>query len=141
MADHKDRIRRFYEEVFEAADVDAADRYVAEDAVDHDSPPPGVEVSPGREGMKAVIGAYLEAFSSMRVDVHEQYQDGDTVISRLTFSGTHSGTFAGVPATGRQLTVEAIDIVRFDGDLIAEHWGQQDSAAMLAQLGLLPAPA
>jgi predicted ester cyclase len=74
----------------------------------------------------------------MTVEVNAQYEDGDTVVMRSTFHGTHSGTFAGLPATGKRVSVETIDITRFDGDRMVEHWGQMDGAALMGQLGLLP---
>ena len=104
----------------------------------HEQPPPGVTLKPGREGVKQLIEIYLEAFKPMTVQVHDQYQDGDTVVSRVSFTGTQVGDFAGLPATGKSFQVEAIDILRFEGDRMAEHWGQFDVVGMLTQLGALP---
>ena len=74
----------------------------------------------------------------MSVQVLDQYEDGDTIVTRATFSGTHSGTFAGIPATGKTFSVEGIDIIRFEGEKMAEHWGQFDVVGMLTQLGVIP---
>ncbi|MGZ4210016.1 MAG: ester cyclase [Actinomycetota bacterium] len=138
MADLKDLNRRFYKEVFENRNVDAIDELLAENAVEHEQPPPGVEMKPGREGVKEFIKAYLEAFGPFSVQIHEMYQDGDTVITRATFTATHKGTFGGIPATGKTASVQGIDIVRFEGDRMAEHWGQLDVVGMLTQLGVIP---
>ena len=138
MADLKDLNRRFYRDVFEKRNVDAIDDLLTEDVIEHEQPPPGVDMKPGREGVKQLCAAYLDGFNPLTVEVHEQYQDGDTVISRLTFHGTHSGTFAGMPATGKTISPDAIDIIRFEGDRMAEHWGQFDAVAMLTQLGAIP---
>jgi steroid delta-isomerase-like uncharacterized protein len=137
MADLKDLNRRFYKEVFENHDVDAVDRFIAEDVVEHEPPPPGVEMKPGREGVKEILRSYLGAFDPMTVEMHHQYQDGDTVIAHATFHGTHSGPFAGMPATGRQIDVEVIDIIRFKDDRMVEHWGQIDVVGMMTQLGAM----
>jgi steroid delta-isomerase-like uncharacterized protein len=138
MADLKDVTRRFYKEVFENRNLDAVNDLVTEDTIEHDQPPPGVTLKPGREGVKQLCKIYVDAFNPMSVQVHEQYRDGNTVINRLTYSGTHSGTLSGVPATGKQITTEAIDIVRFKGDRIAEHWGLFDAVGMLTQMGVIP---
>ena len=46
-----------------------------------------------------------------------------------------------MPATGKSIDVQAIDIVRFDGDRGArEHWGVFDAMAMMQQLGIVPGP-
>jgi len=138
MADIKDVNRRFYKEVFDNRNVDAIDELLVENTIEHEQAPPGITLKAGREGVKQLINVYLEAFKPMTVQVQDQYQDGDTVITRATFSGTHSGDFAGMPATGKSFQVEGIDIVRFEGDRMAEHWGQFDVVGMLTQLGAIP---
>lgn len=138
MADLKDQVRRFYKEVFENRNVDAIDELAAPNMIEHEQPPPGITLKPGREGVKQMTKAWLDAFSPLTVQVHDAYQDGDTVIMRVTFNGTHSGDFAGIPATGKSFHVDGIDIVRFEGDRAAEHWGQFDAAALLMQLGVIP---
>jgi len=138
MADHKDTVNRFYKEVFENGNLDVIDDLVTKDCIDHEQPPPGIVAKPGPEGLKEIAGAYATGFKPMSVQVHTQYEDGDTVITRATFSGTHSGTFAGMPATGKSFSVEGIDIIRFEGDRMAEHWGQFDVVGMLTQLGVIP---
>lgn len=138
MNDLKDLNRRFYKEVFENRDVDAVEHFVAENVVEHEAPPPGIQLKPGRMGVKQLLSAYLDAFNPLTVEVHNQYVDGDTLISRITFHGTHTGTFAGAPATGKRFSAEAIDIIRFEGGQMAEHWGQFDAVSMMDQLGLMP---
>jgi steroid delta-isomerase-like uncharacterized protein len=138
MSDRKDLVQRFYKEVFENGNVDAIDELVTENAVEHQDAPPGFQRKPGREGIKDECRLYIEAFRPMSVEVHEQYEDGDTVITRATFTGTHSGQFGPLPATGKTATVAAIDITRYEGDKAAEHWGMIDSVGLLTQLGVLP---
>jgi len=138
MAHHKDLVQRFYKEVFENRNIDAIDDLLTVDGVDHEQPPPGIQQRPGREYVKEVVKAYTEGFNPMSVQVLDQYEDGDTIVTRATFSGTHSGTFAGIPATGKTFSVEGIDIIRFEGEKMAEHWGQFDVVGMLTQLGVIP---
>lgn len=48
----------------------------------------------------------------------------------------------GMPASGRSINVQLIDIIRFGGDGLArEHWGILDQMAMMQQLGAIPGPA
>src|SRR5258708_34341338 len=101
MTDQKDVMRRFYKEVFENRDVDAIDNLLIENAIEHEQAPPGVTLRPGREGVKQLCKVYLDAFTPLTVTVHEQYQDGDTTISRVTFAGTTVGALAGMPASGK----------------------------------------
>jgi steroid delta-isomerase-like uncharacterized protein len=138
MADVKDQVLRFFKEVFDNRNIDAIDDLLTEDAIEHEQPPPGLVVKPGREGVKAIAKSYLDAFSPLTANVQNVYRDGDTVITRTVYTGTHTGTFAGIPATGKTFSVEGIDILRCEGDKLAEHWSQFDAVGMMTQLGLMP---
>jgi predicted ester cyclase len=66
---------------------------------------------------------------------------GDKVVARVRVTGTHEGEFMGMPATGKDVDVQAIDIVRFGDDGLArEHWGVFDVMGMMQQLGVVPGP-
>ncbi len=138
MSELKDQMNRFYKEVFENRNLDAIDDMVAPDFVEHETPPPGMELAPGLEGAKQMLGAYLAAFDPFTVQVHDQFEDGDTVITRATFTATHVGEFGGIPATNKQISMDLIDIVKFRDGKATDHWGQSDGIAMLDQMGVLP---
>jgi predicted ester cyclase len=138
MADLKDLNQRFNKEVFENGNLAAIDDLVAENVVEHQAPPPGFDVKPGREGVKQLIKLYLDAFSDWSVETHDLIQEGDKVVAHLTYTATHTGDFMGIPATKNRVPVEAIDITRYEGDKVAEHWGLIDSVAMLTGLGVMP---
>jgi len=86
-------------------------------------------------------------FKRQRADFHDLlYQDrGVSVGSRtsdsgsVVSSGTQTGEFMGLPASGKRVDVRLIDIMRFDHDgLVCEHWGVVDMLALLQQLGVVP---
>lgn len=134
----KARIHEFIERVFNQHDVDAAGEYLSADLVDH-NPWPGF---PGTlQGFKDGTKAFLAAFPDTRIDIDEILSDGDKLIIRNRLSGTNSGAFMGMPATGKRAEVEGIDIVRMVDGKQAEHWGVFDAAGLLQQLGVIPAPA
>ena len=57
----------------------------------------------------------------------------------LELTGTHQGEFMGMPATGKSVDVQLIDIMRFGADgLVHEHGGVIDALAMMQQLGAMP---
>ena len=60
-------------------------------------------------------------------------------MTRLTFGGTHQGTFQGMPPTGKQVTGSGISIHRIANGKIAEAWVNFDTLGMLQQLGVIPA--
>jgi predicted ester cyclase len=64
---------------------------------------------------------------------------GDKAVARARATGTHQGEFLGMPATGKSVDVQLIDIIRFGDDGLAhEHWGVFDALAMMQQLGAIP---
>jgi predicted ester cyclase len=64
---------------------------------------------------------------------------GDKAVARVKATGTHRGEFMDVPATGKSIDVQLIDIMRFGDDgLVHEHWGVFDALAMMRQLGVVP---
>lgn len=64
---------------------------------------------------------------------------GDKVTARVTATGTYRGEFMGMPASGRSIDVQLIDIIRFGDDGLArEHWGIFDQMKTMQQLGAVP---
>ena len=76
----------------------------------------------------------------MRLKVEDIIAEGDKVVTRLTCRGTQQGAFMGIPPTGKQATITAIDINRFAGGKSVEHWLNMDTLGLLQQLGVIPAP-
>lgn len=127
--------QRFVDETINGKNLDALSQLVAEDFIEH-VPFPGQ--GPGREGLKVTIRAFLQAFPDIVWTTHEQVAEGDNVVSRFTWTGTHRGEFLGVPATGRQVTVWGvlIDVVR-DGKMV-ESRIIMDTLGLMQQLGVIP---
>ena len=94
--------RRFYEEVINQQHLAVVDEVAGEEYVSHSFPP---GLPPGREGLKAFISAFHAAFPNGHLSIDQMIAEGDTVATRLTFRGTHTGDFLGIPATGKQVVV------------------------------------
>jgi steroid delta-isomerase-like uncharacterized protein len=133
--DHAATMRRAYD-LLNAGDIDGFGDLLADDFVEHEELP-GLE--PGKEGVKAFFRMYRAAFPDLRMDPEDVIASGDKVVTRARATGTHQGEFMGMPATGRRIDVQLVDIVRFGDDgLGREHWGVFDSMAMMQQLGAVP---
>lgn len=65
---------------------------------------------------------------------------GDTVVARTSSRGTHTGSWFGIPATRRPVTMWGIDVFRFRGGKIVEHWHAEDRLPTMVQLGVFPLP-
>jgi predicted ester cyclase len=74
------------------------------------------------------------ALPDMKVEIHDQIAEGDKVVTRKDITGTHLGSFLGVPATGRRVTISVIDIVRLRDGQYLEHWRSNNLPGVLAQL-------
>jgi hypothetical protein len=82
---------------------------------------------------------YRAAFPDLRMEPVDVLASGDKVVARVRATGTHNGEFLGMPATGRSVDVQLIDIIRFGDDGLAhEHWGVVDALMMMQQLGAIP---
>jgi steroid delta-isomerase-like uncharacterized protein len=123
-------VRRLTDEGFVGGKVEVVDDVVAENCIDHD-PMPGQ--APGRAGQRQTCQMVVDGLSDRSID-DEVFASGDRVVENWTFRGTHTGDFLGVPATGKQLTVRAIEIWRLADGLIVERWGVLDVADLMEQL-------
>jgi steroid delta-isomerase-like uncharacterized protein len=102
------------------------------------SPFPGQQQ--GREGLKAVLVQFRAAFPDIHWNVSEQIVEGDKVMSRFTWTGTHRDTFLGIPASGRRVEVKGVVIDRLEAGKMADSRILMDSLGMMQQLGVIPAP-
>ncbi len=92
------------------------------------------------EELKHHIALYEAAFPSYQLIAEDMIAEGDKVVVRSTFRGTHKGDLMGIPPTGKQVTMPLILIYRIADDKIVEHWMQADALGLLQQLGAIPAP-
>ncbi len=137
--DLKTTMRQMYDEVFTQGRLDRLDDFVADDFVEHEELPPGVPQ--GKEAPRAMVNMLRSAFPDFRAVLEDVLQDGEKVVTRARFSGTHKGEFMGIAATNKTFDIPVIDIVEFrDGKAIA-HWGVMDMAGMMEQLGVGGPPA
>jgi predicted ester cyclase len=123
-------VRRFYEDVLEGRRLDVLRRLVPADFVGHDS---GGAMMDRRDYFTAVEMLH-DGFGQLTITVEDQVAEGALVTTRWSAVGRHTGTFAGVAPTGREVLFAGIDIHRLDGGRFAEVWEQTDYAGLLAQL-------
>jgi steroid delta-isomerase-like uncharacterized protein len=134
--ENKAVIRRYVEEVQNSKNWDVYDELTAEDFVNH-SAPPGV---PGdRDGQKMYLGAFMAAFPDCRFTIDDMIAEGDQVVTKKTFTGTHTEELSGIPPTGKRVTLQFADVMRVRDGKIVEHWLAMDQMSFMQQLGLLPA--
>ena len=115
--------------------LDAADDIYAPDVVAHDPNSPGDMHGP--EGVKHFASGF-RAFPDRQSTVEDQIAEGDKVVTRYTFSGTHQGEFLGIPPTGNRVQMTGMYMSRISGGKIVEEWNNYDLLGlMIGSEGLL----
>ena len=135
--DNKALVRRFVEEVQSGGNTDLIDEICSPEFVNH-SAPPGLPAD--CEGIKILTTMFKGAFPDSYFSVEDMIAEGDKVVTRKTFHGTHEGEFMGIPPSGRTVNVSLIDIVRISDGKVVEHWSVGDDLGMMQQLGVIPQP-
>ena len=135
--ENKAILRRWFEEAWDRRNLDAIDDIVAADFVFHNAPP---GISPDREGVRQLVTMMQAAFPDVRITVEDQIGEGDKVVTRWTFTGTHKGELMGIAPTGKQIAISVITINRIAGGKAAEGWEEVDRLGMMQQLGVVPLP-
>jgi steroid delta-isomerase-like uncharacterized protein len=136
MADYKALAQRWFTEVMNEGKEEVIDELCAENFVDHD-PLPGT--SPDRQGIHDFVKQVRAAFPDIEMTADDILVEGDRLAVRSTVRGTHQGEFMGIPASSKKVEVSNYDFVRFENDQVVEHWGTIDSAALMEQIGAVPA--
>ncbi|MDP8901548.1 MAG: ester cyclase [Actinomycetota bacterium] len=136
--ENKALARRWFEELFNAQNLDVADEITAQDSVNHDPLLTGLPSGP--EGSKHVVNLYHGAFPDAQITVEDAIAEGDKVVTRWTGRGTHQGEFMGVAPSGNRVEVAGITINRVSGGKIAETWNIYDALGMMQQIGAMPSP-
>lgn len=130
-------VRSFIEEVLNQGNIEASGKFFWEDMVEQ-LPLPGQ--GPGLAGLKDVLRGMRAAFPDMHWKIEEQIAEADKVLSRFEWTGTHRGTFLGVPATGRPVKVWGMVIDRLEGGKIKDTRILMDTLGLMMQLGVFPPP-
>lgn len=134
---NKSASMKFFETYGGKHDVEGCTPLFTEDAIITSTTAPGAM---GIEGYKQVGYAFLMGIPDMAVTVLDQIEEGDKVVSRVAWSGTHTGELSGMPPTGRSFRSEAIVIDRVVDGKIAERHEVSDMMGMMMQLGMIPMP-
>jgi predicted ester cyclase len=92
-------------------------------------------IRPGVAGLKDHYNALLKGFPDTRIEVDDIIADGEKVVHRFMFFGTHKGEFLGVPSTGKQVRAAGVHIHLFQGGHAIEVWQILDTFAFLSEIG------
>ena len=129
--DIEGRVRAFWEQAFNARDLDLIDAITAPEFLNHNALP---GTPRGPEGHRLVVERLWQAFPDAHFEIRHLASDGATVLCVGTMSGTHEGTLLGVPATGRKVEWRQCHVHRFDkSGRAVEHDAIRDDVGLLRQ--------
>src|SRR3954470_20730595 len=86
------------------------------------------------------LGVFLEGFPDLHLEVQDSSADERMGAQRILFTGTHTGSFRGLPPTSWQVRFSGLEINRMLDGKVAEHWFQLDAVSLFEQLGLRVVP-
>ena len=123
-------VQRYYEDVLMGRRLDVLDGLLAPGFVCHD--PAGAPID--RSGYFVAVRMMHDGFGRLDVTIEDQLAERDRVTTRWSAKARHTGWFAGIPATDRDVTMCGTDVHRLDGGRLVELWEQLDLASLWAQL-------
>jgi steroid delta-isomerase-like uncharacterized protein len=130
--------RKYVAEVFTGSNAERARDYFTADIAWHGG---ALGTVTGVDTVVPVLGGFIGALSDIQATVQDAIASDDLVALRLVVTATHTGNLLGVPATGRPVRWDAVDIYRVTDDgRISEQWAFEDLAAILSQVGAIALP-
>ena len=142
--EYKRMFRHIPEIFYNEGNLGVAKEEIAVDCVEHIPMPARYE--PGLVGFEQRVRMFRGAMPDLRYSVDHLIDgdligEGNKVLHRLLGHGTHKGDFLGIRATGREASWTEIHIGRYEGNKLAEYWGNVDVLGIFQQMGAVPAPA
>ncbi|PCJ70618.1 MAG: hypothetical protein COA62_08600 [Rhodobiaceae bacterium] len=92
---------------------------------------PGVE---GQQGASNFIRSLEQSLQGLTLEIVDAFGQGDKVVVHFTASGKHTGDLFGMPATGRDVRINNVNIYRLEDGRIAETWQLADGWGLLRQV-------
>ncbi|MDF1553227.1 MAG: ester cyclase [Deferrisomatales bacterium] len=118
--------------VFNQHDFSVLADHVREDYIQHNP-----LVPQGRSGFEAFFRDAFRAVPDWSYALNNSIAAGDFVWVYGAYSGTHSGEWLGIPASGKAFSFHAVDIFRLEDGRLAEHWDVMDVYGLFQQLGVI----
>ena len=122
------------------AAIDAVNRNDVDEAVAFDATDLLLNGEPfGREADRQRCLMMAAAFRDGRWVIDDVVAEGERVVLRYTFRGTHQGDLMGIPPTGKAISLTGMSIYRIVDGMLVEFWESLDRLGLYQQLGLVPA--
>ena len=137
LEDNKRIVRAFIDAAFNQHRADKAADYMTPDVKWHGGTLGTVE---GRDNFAGLIGAIVAALPDLRNIEQDVIAERDIVSVRAAVEGTHKGDLLGIPASGKHVRWDAVDVYRIADGKIAEEWAADDLLAFVYGVGAYTPP-
>jgi steroid delta-isomerase-like uncharacterized protein len=134
---NKKLVRAYTDEVFNGHRPDLAAKFVTPDVVWHGGL---LGTVTGPENLVGMLTASISPLPDLYADEQDIAAEGDLVTVRYVVTGTVKGALMGIPADGKKVRWDAVDIYRVTDGKISEEWALDDIATVLVQLGVFTPP-
>ena len=132
-------LKRWFDEIWNRRNVDAADELLAPDGVLHETAVAGDGIQRLAD-FKAMARVLQRAIPDVRFDVEATVEDDAHAAARVTVTGTHSGPGLGVPPTNRRFRIGGLVMIRIANGRTVEGWSSFDMLGLFEQLGIVTRP-
>src|ERR1700686_4352866 len=135
--DNKRIVRAFINAAFNRHEADKAAEYMTTDIKWHGGTPGTLE---GPHNFPGLIGAIVASLPDLTNIEQDIIAERDIVSVRAVVEGTHKGDLLGIPASGRRVKWDAVDVYRIADGKIAEEWAADDLLAFVYGVGAYTPP-
>ncbi len=136
--EHRLLFSRWFEELWNKKNYSITRELVAPEFTAHGAG--GQDIKQGPDGVAGMVKVWHEAFPDGHMTMDDIVTEGEMSAIRMTFRGTHTGEFYGIPASKKPVEVTSIGIDRVVGGKICEGWGELNMLGMMQQIGAIPTP-
>ena len=132
---NKQLVRQFFE-ALDKQDTERMDQLVSSANYSlHFSGTPPLDWNANK---KEFLAPFNKAFPDLTRNIVDIVAEGDKVAVSINVTGTYKGEFQGIPATGKQVSFTAMDILTIIDGKITEEWATADMMGLMQQIGAIP---
>ncbi len=123
---NKATVRAYLGEISQRGNIASRERYFAPAATFNGDADLAAQI--------ARIAPMRRAFPDMAMVIEQQIAEGPWVATRVTYRGTHTGEFAGIPATGRRVSYAGTAMDRLEDGKVVEMWHTVNMHLLMRQI-------
>lgn len=128
---HKEIARLISQRVINEKDYSAIEEHLTANYIYHGLC--GMTAQTPKGFMEAIKG-FHSAIPDLQSKIIDIVGEGDRIVIRFNFTGTHKGEFLGFPASGAKLEFEGMIMRRFENEKVAEDWDYFDFPTVILQI-------